>query len=156
MKLLCQGRKWPGRTSGRTVCVTQLEASHSHSPFPLISICSLLRAESSPPLPPLSAVRGGLHLLPNERGGKGQFACIQLFTRHLSHFNVSIKAKIAMQQQQQHTAATHSSNTRQQLQMGVKQRQKPCRVVITQNTTTASRREVAMKRDRQDESKWGK
>lgn len=32
----------------------------------------------------------------NERYGK-MASCMQLFTRHLSHFNVSIKAQIALQ-----------------------------------------------------------
>jgi len=32
--------------------------------------------------------------------GRKIASCMQLFTRHLSHFNVSIKAQIALQQQQ--------------------------------------------------------
>lgn len=33
--------------------------------------------------------------------GESNASCMQLLTRHLSHFNVSIKAQIALQQQQQ-------------------------------------------------------
>lgn len=50
--------------------------------------------------PPLEAKtqRRGLGQRPVMKGRKIT-SCMLLFTRHLSHFNVSIKAQIALQQQ---------------------------------------------------------